>query len=212
MYAVEHFKKGYGHHSCMGLGKDGHCWNYREDEIILSSATKPEPEELKPDKPQEVKSLHGYSLGDRVTGRYGPGTVVHFTQAGSIGVEHDKHNGSHSCGGHGRKGYCWYFKSGEIEKLEPVSLTSTGIEVTGITGITGGITGPIISSSADPSILADFDAYLKTCYKHNADSGGWIGMSGTIAGSKKPKTSVDKYIQDPIISKKTKKKKSLVIV
>jgi hypothetical protein len=37
-------------------------------------------------------------------------------------------------------------------------------------------------------------------------------MSGTIAGSKKPKTSVDKYIQDPIISKKTKKKKSLVIV
>ena len=204
-----------------GHDGDGTCiygtgWYYNKSQIQIAHEVKPEPEEPKPDKPQEVKSLHGYSLGDRVKGHYGPGTVVHFSEEGSIGVEHDKYNGFfHSCNEHGKEGHCWYYKTEKIEKLEPVFLTGTGIGVTGITGVTEGVTKgmtrAIISSSADPSILANFDADLKTCYGHNADSGFWAQIE-PISKSKKPKPSVDKYIQNPIISKKTKKKKSLVIV
>lgn len=182
-------------HDGDGICIEGKGWYYSPNQLQIVH-------EVKPDNAEEVTSLHGYSLGDRVKGYNGTGTVVHFSETDSIGVEHDEYIGYHDCRGHGRDGYCYYYNYKGLEKLEPTSLNTVGIGSIGMTGT-------IVGSSGSTALV--FNPYTSTNVKYHGGSGIWAAVE-SFTESKKPKNSVDKYIQDPIIPKKTRKKKSLVIV
>lgn len=145
------FDKNINGHTCVGCGKNGHCWHVPVDRV---EKVKTEYSTLKTDNsdPREwevgdkvvvVRSFEGVEVGTT-------GTVIE--KSNSAGVEFDKYIGAHSCGGRGKSGYClWITRTyrNDVKRIakkeEPAKMPElkTGMKVE----LRGGRMGLIVENA-----------------------------------------------------------------
>ena len=131
------FDRNINGHTCVGCGKNGHCWHVPVDRVekVKTEYSTLETDNSDPrewevgDKVVVVRSFEGVEVGTT-------GTVIE--KSDSAGVEFDKYIGAHSCGGRGKSGYCvWITRTYRnnvkriAKKEEPVKMPvlETGMKV-----------------------------------------------------------------------------------
>lgn len=51
------------------------------------------------------------------------GTIINISKWGLVSIEFDNNIGGHSCGGEGRRGYCWWLRTKHLKKLKKLQWT-----------------------------------------------------------------------------------------